>query len=199
MDNNKILIQIIILVLFIIAVYFLFKYIKKDVGYVKSDLNGKEYLVVNREDKNEAAYMLSVIESRILLLKDYLVANIDKYPEFRPYIEQLASRIDKHLVLQENSPNGKYTSYTVNKGEEISLCLRSKNTQNLHDINIIMYVVLHELAHVACPEIDHTELFKRIFIFFIKIATEIKIYKPASYDIYPEEYCGLTITENLLR
>jgi predicted metal-dependent hydrolase len=150
------------------------------------------------DDKEDASYMLSVIQKRILLMRDYLMKNIEKYKEYAPYIKQFGNKI-KNMVLVENSYNGKYTSYTVNKGDEIALCLRSRKTGKLHDINLIMYVVLHELAHVACPEIDHTDLFKKIFVFFIKIAVKLKIYRNVNYQINPHEYCGLLINENLLK
>lgn len=189
----------IILILFVLAlVYYLHKLSKSEAIYVRSDLTNREYLVQNLENKEEASYILSVIHERIRIFKDYLEQNHDKFPEYQEYIEQFCSRI-KNLVLQENPPDGKYTSYTVNKGDEIALCLRSKKTGELHDLNLIMYVVLHELAHVACPEVDHTPLFKQIFIFFLKVAIFLKIYQEIDYQIDPHEYCGLTINENLLK
>lgn len=163
--------------------------------YVKSDLDDKDYLVRNLEDKEEAAYMLSLIKKRVNMLKEHL--NIKRTPEFIEYINQFDRRIE-NFVLTENAPDGTYTSYTVNKGDEIALCLRSRKDGKLHDINLVMYVVLHELAHVACPEIDHTPLFKKIFIYFLKEAEDIGIYVHTKYDISPQEYCGITISENLL-
>ena len=163
-----------------------------------SNLDNKKYLVQNFDDKDDATNILSVVYRRIFILRDYLKDHIDYYPEYQPYIRQFCNKIN-NLSLQENSPNSKYTSYTVNKGEEISLCLRSKKTGKLHDINLIMYVALHELAHVACPELDHTELFKKIFIFLLRIAVSLDIYQRANYRNFPEEYCGLVIDEYLLK
>ena len=141
--------------------------------------------------------MLATVDQRIEILRSYLEKNINQYPHFRPYIQQFLTRI-KGVRLVENPPDGKYTSFTVNKGEEIALCLRSTDTGELHDINLVMYVVLHELAHVACPEIDHTPLFKEIFVFFLNIAIKLGIYSKVNYKAHPEKYCGLTINENLL-
>lgn len=190
------LLHIIIVIIILVLLYYFDKVSKTEAIYLKSGLNNKQYLVKNLEKKEEATYILSVIEERINLLKDYLQMNAKKFSEYEPYINQFCDRI-KNLSLHENGPDGNYTSYTVNKGEEIALCLRSKKTGELHDINLVMYVVLHELAHVACPEVDHTELFKKIFIFLIQIAVNLKIYKKINYQIYPQEYCGLTIRENL--
>ena len=55
-------------------------------------------------------------------------------------------------------------SYTINK-EKIYLCIRDKNGQ-YYNQNILMYVLLHEIAHTLCPEIGHTQSFKDIFNFF---------------------------------
>nr|WBF70691.1 hypothetical protein [Megavirus caiporensis] len=195
--TKYIFLQLIIIAIIIGLVYFIGKSSKTEAIYTKSSLNNKEYLVQNLENKDEAAYMLSIIDKRIFYLRDYLKENINKYPEYQSYIQQFCDRIN-NIVLFENPPNGKYTSYTVNKGDEIALCLRSKHTKELHDMNLIMYVVIHELAHVACPEIDHTELFKKIFIFLLKISIDINIYEKNNYEENPVEYCGLTINENLL-
>ena len=162
-----------------------------------SSINGKTYNVQDFPDKIHSANMLAIIDDRIELLTTYLRNNINSYPEYKPYIEQFLQNIG-NVELVENNPGGKYTSYTVNKGEVIALCLRSKSTNILHDINLIMYVVIHELAHVACPEIDHTDLFKKIFVFLLKISVELGIYRKVNYHINPKKYCGLVINENLL-
>ena len=192
--------EILIIIIVIIFIICLILYKKKtnNTINVKSDLDNENYLVQNLPQKSSAATTLSIIRKRIFILRDYLEKNIDSYPTYKPYIEQFIHRIN-NLVLTENDPRGKYTSYTVNKGDKITLCLRSKKTEKLHDINLIMYVVLHELAHVACPEINHTKLFKKIFIFFLKIASKLKIYQIKDYQIDPTEYCGLIINENLLK
>jgi hypothetical protein len=200
-DNmtKTIIAQLILVSSLIVLIYFMSYTSQSEALYVMSEFDGNEYLMRNLPDKEEAAYLLAVIKGKILILKKYLAENKDtpEMKEFKSYIEQFDSKI-KNVVLLENAPDGNYTSYTVNKGDEIALCLRSKQTNELHDINLIMYVVLHELSHVACPEVDHTDLFKKIFIFMLETATKIGIYKYVDYDINPHEYCGLTINENLL-
>lgn len=199
---EKIIIQIILVlflvILLLVTLYCMKKTYRSNGIYVKSNLDGKEYFVQDMDEKEDAANMLSVVYNRIFLLREYLLKNINKYPEYKKYNTQFCNRISK-LVLTENNPKGKYTSYTVNKGDEIALCLRSKRTGKLHNINLIMYVVLHELSHVACPEIDHTDLFKKIFIFYLQIASKLGIYENINYKLNPSEYCGLTINENLLK
>lgn len=196
--KTYIIINIVIIIAIVILFYILKIKSKSEATYVKSDVTGKNYLVQNYPDKEEAAYVLGIIDKRIGILRNYLETHMDSYPEFKPYIKQFCSRI-KHVTLYENAPDGRYTSFTVNKGDEIALCLRSKQTKQIHDINLIMYVTLHELAHVACPEVNHTKLFKRIFVFLLNISIEIKIYKYTNYERIPAVYCGMTIDEDLLR
>ncbi|MEM0354054.1 MAG: hypothetical protein QXW79_00595 [Thermoplasmata archaeon] len=180
-----------------LVIYLFGRLSKSEAVYVISEFDGRPYLVQNLDDKKEASYILSIIYHRIILLRNYLVDNREKFPEFKNYIEQFSKRIEK-LELQENAPNGKYTSYTTNK-EEISICLRSKKDGRLHDINLVMYVVLHELAHIACPEMGHTKLFREIFAFFLKTALKLKIYKKVNFHNDPHEYCGMVIKENLVK
>lgn len=191
-------VQLILVIAVFASIYYLGRHSKTEAFYVESTLNKREYLVQNLDKKEEASYMLSVIHERIFILRDHFKINSDRYKAFKSYIEQFINRIGD-VRLYENPPDGTYTSFTVNKGDEIALCLRSMKTKDLHDINLVMYVVLHELSHVACPELDHTELFKKIFTFFLEVAIELKIYKKVDYSIDPHEYCGMTINENLLK
>lgn len=145
----------------------------------------------------EATDILLTVNNRIRILCNNLSEHIDEYPKFKPYILVLCKKIDK-LRIKETPYNEKHTSYTINKGE-ISLCLRSKDTGQFHDINLIMYVVLHELSHVICPDKDHTQLFKEIFVFLLERAIDLGIYEKTNYQKTPHEYCGMTIRENILK
>ena len=196
--SSEVIQNLLILTSFIVLFYLFTGMNTTEAVYIKSDLNNKEYFVQNTTEREEAAYILSIIDNKIGLFKNYLNKNVNNYPQFKPYIDQFCSRVNK-MVIYENSTSGNYTSYTVNKGEELVLCLRSKKTGQLHDINLITYVVLHELTHIACPEIDHTPLFTEIFKFFVKIAVDIKIYTYVNYQLDPKEYCGISIHEHLLK
>ena len=178
-------------------VYLFIETYRSEATYVASHIDNREYLVRNLEDKEDAANTLAKIRQDIFKLKNHLVQNADRYPEYRKYIDLFNRRI-KDVVISESSDNSEYTSYSVNKGEEIVFCLRSKLTQEIHDPNLIMYVAIHELAHVACPEVGHTDLFRKIFRFLLSVAIELKIYHYVNYRISPNEYCGMMITDNIL-
>ena len=102
------------------------------------------------------------------------------------------------IIIMETGADEKYTSYTVNKGERIVFCLRAKLINTIHDLNTLMYVVIHELAHVGCPEFGHTPLFREIFKFLLIESVKINIYTPIDYRKYPKNYCGMEINEYLL-
>lgn len=194
------LIIFILLVIIIIIYYIYNRYliINEDNVYIKSNIDNKLYLVRNVEDKQNASNLLARIKQNIMNIATYLYENIDKYKKYNVSINQLYNKI-QNSVITESSSNSVYTSYSVNKGEELVFCLRSKdNKGQLHDINLLMYVVLHEMAHVGCPEYGHTDLFKDIFAFYTQIAIELKLYTKIDFGSTPYEYCGMMITDSII-
>lgn len=199
MRTNK-LNFIIILVLLFFLYYYYSQTHHFPVTYVKSDIDDNFYLVRDLPDKQEASNLLGKIKKNIFDLTNYLVKNknLESFKPYEKYIDQLNTRI-QNVVIQESADNGLYTSYSINKGEQIVFCIRSRNNLNkLHDLNLVMYVALHELAHVACPEFGHTDLFKRIFAFIATEAVKIKIYTKIEFEKNNMEYCGLTITDSII-
>jgi hypothetical protein len=192
------IIIILILILFLIVyIFYNNTYYKDNLIGEKSNLDNEEYLVRNVEDKSKAANTLAAIKVNIKKLVLHLKNNISKHEQEKEYINNLVKRTT-NVNIMETPADEKNTSYTINKGEKIVICLRSKFLNEIHDINTIMYVVIHELAHVACPEYGHTPLFKKIFIFLLKESNKINIYTPVDYRKKPQDYCGMTINEYLL-
>lgn len=169
-----------------------------DGSYVRSDLNGKEYFVQNYPNRDEAAYMLSVIDERLKILREHFLKHPNSYPQFKPYIDRFCNR-SSDLFMYENSLDNDETAYTIGKGEETVICLRSKKSLGkLHDINLVMYVALHEVSHIACPDQDHTPLFSAILRFFVDVSASIGIYQKVDYQIDPHEYCGMIVRDKYL-
>lgn len=199
--------QIIFVLLLIIIIYSIYdNIINNDMVYVKSDIDNKVYIVNNYKDKKHAANMLATLRQNIFIIADHTrnkIHNIDtlnmpRYVEFKPYIVQLNNKI-QNIVIKEAQYGSNYTSYTVNKGEQMVLCIRHKNiNKKIHNLNILMYVLLHEMSHIACPEYNHTPLFKKIFRFMCEEAIEIGLYTRINYTKYPELYCGMNINETII-
>ena len=77
-------------------------------------------------------------------------------------------------------------SYTINK-QKIYLCLKDENKE-YYNFNMLVYVAIHEIAHVLCDDIGHTAKFHKIFDDLLKKATEMGIYDPSQPIIL--NYCG---------
>ena len=98
--------------------------------------------------------------------------------------------------IQETLPTSKHTAYSENKGEKLAFCLNKDDTGKLIDENTLMFVALHELSHIGTDEIGHTDKYWRNFKFILEQATEIGVYNPVDYTENPEEYCGMSISDN---
>jgi hypothetical protein len=165
--------------------------------HIKSTIDDNVYLVIDLPDNQLASNMLSNIRINLISLTKYLHDNISKYDEYSEYINIINDRLI-FAKFNENGKDSTYTSYSVNKGEQLVFCLRSKIDDKLHNINMVMYVALHELAHIGCPEYGHTELFKKIFKFFAETATKIGIYEKINFSYFPREYCGMMISDSII-
>ena len=174
-----------------------------EVSYQESFVDNDQYLVRNLDDKKSAANMLAEIKKRLYTLINFIDKKCENSKEknilfVKQYNDTILRKFN-NIIFRESSENNKFTSYSVNKGEEIVFCLRSKEDDSLHDINELMYVAIHEIAHVGCPEIGHTPLFLEINKILLEQAIECNIYKYKNYNIYPENYCGIQLTSNILR
>ena len=197
--KHRIKITIIIIIISVIMLIIYIQSINKEVKYIKSDIDNEFYLVRDLSNSQQASNMLARIKSNMLAISSHLeFFKNKKYKEYAKYINRLTNKL-KHTIINEGGGDDVYTSYSINKGEQIIFCLRSKKDKNIiHDINLIMYVALHEMGHVACPEYGHTKLFKKIFAFLTQIAIEMNIYKKIEFKHNPMEYCGLTISDSIV-
>jgi predicted metal-dependent hydrolase len=191
--------ETILIAIIIIFIYIFLFYNKKNVVLVPGKESNNKYLVYNDEKKVESAVLLEQITNNMFKLRDHLHNNINKYPEYDKYIKQLYRNLNKNKTLiYENDPNSKLTSFSINKGEEIAFCLKSKKTGEIHQLNLLMYVAIHEMAHIACPEIGHGALFKKIFRFLTEVSMEIGVYSKENYESKPVEYCGMVLSSSIV-
>lgn len=192
-----------VIIIFIILIIF-YKFTNKNMTFIKSDIDNNYYLVRDLSDKNIAANMLAYNKEKIIKLINHLYDKKDsEYKEYKLNIERLYNRIDD-LIISENNGNSSETSYSVNKGDELVLCLRSKSNWNkFHDNNLIFYVILHELSHIASPVYEeehnnHGPVFKKIFSFLTLVAINTKLYDKIEFNKKNEEYCGIYITDSII-
>lgn len=194
-------ISLVIFFIFIIVILnVIYKKKYYDITYQKSLLDNQYYLVHNDMNKQESADLLANLSNKIQTLNSHMYQNRNKpeYVKYKSYITKLNKKIKKTIIC-ENVDNEEYTSYTINKGEKIAFCLRSKkNPYKFHDINLITYVALHEISHIACPEIGHTDLFKEIFAFITLTAINLGVYQYEDFKVNPKEYCGIDVNDSII-
>jgi hypothetical protein len=188
-------------ILFAMVGYLLYLFFSGGPGNLtgeKSSIDGKIYQVQDLPNKQGAADMLAGIQANIDKLREYY--SQDEFKTDRP----VALFIERYRPqnMMENSVTSGETSYSENKGEKIVLCLRDKTkppTFPLVDMNTIMFVVLHEMAHLMTEQLssgNHTPEFWLNFRRMLEDASKIGIYKPVNYSRKPQEYCGMTITDS---
>jgi hypothetical protein len=150
--------------------------------------------------KDEAAERIAKVKQNIQ--KIVSLYKQDEYVSDKP-TQLLVERYRPESIL-ENSVTSKDTSYSENKGEKIVICLRDKNDPPAYpfvDMNTVMFVVLHEMAHLMTAELSsgkHTPEFWGNFRRLLEDASRIGIYTPVNYAKSPVDYCGMKITDSPL-
>jgi hypothetical protein len=105
----------------------------------------------------------------------------------------------KPANMSENNVDSDSTSYSENKGEKIVVCLRDKQAPYpLADENTVMFVVLHEMAHLMTITTGHTPEFWANFRRILQDAVGAGVYTNVNYARTPTKYCGMTITDSPL-
>lgn len=182
-----------IVIIFILIILFYLKKYYGEIEYVKSPVDNRYYLVRKLSDKQRSADFLAEINKDCITLIKHLMKT---YPE-RADIKQLYKNYNPDSISEGSAESG-YTSYSVNKGEKIILCLRQKESNEFVEKNVILYVTIHELAHLMTDEVGHTKKFWDNFKFILQEAVDIGIYQKTDYQKSPVKYCGIKITSSVI-
>jgi hypothetical protein len=172
--------------------------------------DGNPYSVVSSYgDKKRAADMIAEINQFVVelikRLKKYELSPPDdarkaEYEKGREVYALLKRRFNPATVSENEPDSPAETSYTKNKGESISLCLREKESgQNkFHNVNVLKFVMVHELAHIITPEYEHSQNFWSNFRFLLEFCRAEGIYTSPDYASDVVRYCGMDIKYNPL-
>jgi len=239
------IVNIIIIITLIIIIYKYFEAQSYDIVMVKTNINGKSYLVRNVENKQEAADLLGTIAVKLeklvnimttsgyeVIYNKYMKTTVDKETQIdksntdqqkdtivgqdggtsegqqltnniKNKLKEDIERLSKNFnpdAFSETTPDAKYTSYSVNKGEKIVFCLRDKKDgEKLVKENIMTFVSIHELAHLMTKSIGHEPEFWSNFKLLLKISIDNGLYKNIDFNSTPKPYCGIQITDTPLK
>lgn len=158
-------------------------------------------LAAGHHNTKEAAALLSATNNKIITLLRYMKYkyNITGYDHHTTRSSKCAEAVLRNYnfeKIRENDPiYGSGTSYTIDKGKHIYICLRSKlPPYELVDINTMTFVLMHEISHIANYDgWGHENDFWSVFKFVLSNAIECNIYKPIDYAKTPVKYCGIDI------
>ncbi len=159
--------------------------------YIKSTVDGKYYTVKNTMYRQQAADTLASLNTKVnTLLKDISEYN-KKNDNFSRNIALLENGYSDNILGENLLSYG--TSYTINKGSYVGMCVANKETGAIYDSNILMFVLIHELSHIGCESVGHTPEFIRFFQFLLKRGINCGVYVHDDYNKTSKEYCGITI------
>jgi uncharacterized short protein YbdD (DUF466 family) len=157
-----------------------------------AEKDGNKYCVRERAKLELAANLLATVAEKCKKMVQYMK---EKHPD-DPRVKKLVEGFNPKTI-SETLPTSELTAYSENKGEKIAFCLNKKKDEDkLIDINTLTFVALHELSHIMTTSIGHKQEFWQNFKFLLENAKAANIYQPQDYKKKPEEYCGMTISDN---
>ena len=118
---------------------------------VVSDVDGNKYCVRERTKLVMAADLLAQCTVNMKKLVEHMGKT---YPD-QDNVRRLVTKFDPQQV-GETLPTSEFTAYSENKGEKLAFCLNTtKEGGKLIDPNTLMFIALHEMAHIMTESIGH--------------------------------------------
>jgi len=171
----------------LITYIFITNMMKRKLLSIKTS-DGKVHLLRDLHDKKKAAELMGEIKKRMARLSSHVSKNGNK---------TLHERFS-NAAIHETDLSERGTSYSVNKGQELSICLRNKDNKKLHNINLLMFVCIHEMAHLMSESYGHNEEFNKNFKYLLEEAVKIGVYHSEDYSKNSVDYCGMKVDHNPL-
>ena len=148
---------------------------------VRSTITNKDYTVRKLPDAQLMADRLALLEQRLHRLLDGAARLMPDDPR----IAAIRRRWDGTLSEVEAAEE---VAFSVNK-TSIHVCLRD-NQGRIEDINASMFVLIHELAHVATADYGHSQEFWANMRFLLEVAERLGLYAYENYDGSKTTFCG---------
>ena len=150
----------------------------------------------NLPNKEQAVERMSSICAKLRKLRDHYASEPALTAD--PPVARFLARYQPDCFV-ENDMSSSDTSYSENKGQKIVVCLRDKTKAPEYPLieeNTVMFVMLHEMAHLMTDTIGHTQEFWANFKRILHDAVKLNIYTSVNYAQKPTPYCGMTITDS---
>lgn len=190
---SKVILFIVIITFFTIITLIIVERNELFIEYRKSTTNNLKYGIQEKFNKSDEAVEL------LAQLHQYMQTFIKdlnkKYPADER-VKRLVSNF-KNCKIEESPDKDDESSYTINKGELMAICLRHKKEErHFHDYNTLLFVIIHELSHIASISEGHNSEFITNFKWLLQEAKKMGYYDPVDYRTSPMTYCGVKVTNN---
>lgn len=116
--------------------------------------------------------------------------------EFVDHLHETYPHDERVRALKTGTSNTRFQSlslwhedvgYSIDKGKILAVCTSDGPT------NEAIFVILHELAHIATEEWGHTDAFWENFAFLLDEAEAYGWYRRVDYEQTPGTICGTAI------
>ena len=185
--NNTAIVIICLSLIFAFLIYQYHYY--SNIETIVSKVDNRNYDVQIKSDAQDAADLIAKVREKLILLVDHMYKTFPNDTK----VKQLKKNFNPD-VIKEGIDNPSYTSYTINKGQEIILCLRTNG--KLVDVNILTFVCIHELSHIGNETVGHDDAFWEFFKELLTEAINIGVYIKYDYKSNPVDYCNIKITSS---
>lgn len=156
---------------------------------ISSAVNGKAYAVRNQPDAQAVADRLAALELRI---RDFLDRAERRAPG-DPRLKNIRQRWNGTLSETTDDVD---VAYSLDKGS-IHVCVRRADGQ-MESENTSMFVLLHELAHIATDTYGHKAEFWANMRFLLELAEVTGSYTYENFDDQAVSYCGKPLRDSPL-
>ena len=190
-EVSQLIVFLVFILFFTIIILIIVEHSELFLEYRKAS-NNKIYGV--QEKFNESHKALDLLSKLNQEMDNFITDLSKKYPD-----DERVSRLvnGTSSIKIEEAPNDEGSSYTINKGEMMALCLRHKKDDHpFHDYNTLQFVMIHELSHIASVSEGHNQEFINNFRFLLREAKALGYYEPVNYSKVPINYCGIKVTNN---
>lgn len=156
---------------------------------LSSEVTGKRYTVRNAPDAQRVADRLAALELRV---RDFL-ERADRHAPGDPRLANIRRRWNGTLSETKDDTE---VAFSLDKGS-ISLCVRRADGE-LESENTAMFVLLHELAHIATDTYGHKPEFWANMRFLLEVAELTGSYTYENFDAQAMSYCGKPLRDSPL-
>ena len=191
-EISKFIVFIVVIVFFSLILLIILEKTELFIQYKQSKLNNKKYGIQEEFEKSdEAVELLAKLHNHML----NFVEELNKKMPNDERVKRLVKGFKRAEI--EEAPNDDGSSYTINKGDLVALCIRHKEQGHpFHDYNTLLFVIIHEMAHIASVSEGHNSEFVENFKWLLQNANKLGYYEPVNYQKSPITYCGVKVTNN---